>query len=592
MRLSRYIIPLMISAAAVSCTVQEISSPEYSCRLKIRAASGQMDGTKSIINLGSDMVYAYPFGLEGNFQDVNGLPIAASSIIGEEYSFYMPQPSQDILFTNIIDGNGGYSITAPYTADTLMKITVRDNMPGSDYDLVTGTLPASETDPDNPSVYPVHLSRKVAQITLNFRVKQKNNEELIQDLSQFFSKVTVSVPTYSTLCIPSMTDNAGVYYGEVTSTWSSESIPQASGILLADGCFVFPSTGGSNAEFSLTAVSPTGNTISLNSSLSSMIEANKHYDLTLTLRQRSDAFDFEVESFIMDTIAVDLDYTDLVVTPSLDIEMTRTAENLDNTPPFRLGEDTLYCYPFMTDEADTLAAGYPKPQTAIVNGRYIFSIPKGTQNIIFSNINLTDGVSDYLFRMNSGIDNDPLTYNDNLCIRMRDLTLLASDPLILGRAENITPDQEGIRIDLPLKQVSTGYRVLLDITTEDDATLSSVLDNIQNYWLVANEYCSDYNIFHEYDEYYTRWNYCTYTSEPYTIDDLKEVTYNGRPLLQVSGFNHILLNPEMSGTGTISIYVLTDAGETMVFRYAYDVYDLFMKNNTVIMRLNSSDFTD
>ena len=317
-----------------------------------------------------------------------------------------------------------------------------------------------------------------------------------------------------------------------------------------------------------------------------MIEANKHYDLTLTLRQRSDAFDFEVESFIMDTIAVDLDYTDLVVTPSLDIEMTRTAENLDNTPPFRLGEDTLYCYPFMTDEADTLAAGYPKPQTAIVNGRYIFSIPKGTQNIIFSNINLTDGVSDYLFRMNSGIDNDPLTYNDNLCIRMRDLTLLASDPLILGRAENITPDQEGIRIDLPLKQVSTGYRVLLDITAEDDATLSSVLDNIQNYWLAAGAYCSDYNIFLEYN---IHWSYLDYTSEPYTIDDMKEVTYNGRTLLQISDFSHILLNPEVSSNGNLSFYVLTDKGETRTFSHSYNVYDLFMKNTTVIMKLSSRD---
>ena len=327
MRKSIHTALLLIPAALASCTVQEVIGPrpEYDNILKIQTSS-QTAGTKSLIALGSDMVYAYPFSLDGGLQAVTGVPIPATSIIGSEYTYYMPQPAQDIIFTNVIDGNGGYEVTSPADGDTLMKITLPDGTSGSDVDLVLGDLRKDSIDPDNQEVYPVHLSRKVAQISLTFQVKEKESGELIGDLSEFFSEVSVSIPTYSTLCLTDF--SSFVYYGLADNIWSSAVEQQSSQLRLADGVFVFPSSeafedADHGPAITLKAVSPTGNTLELQSELDYPIEANTHYNLTLSLRQKSDAFDFEIESIIQDTMDVDLEYTDVFITPSLGIEMSR-----------------------------------------------------------------------------------------------------------------------------------------------------------------------------------------------------------------------------------------------------------------------------
>ena len=497
MRKSIHTALLLIPAALASCTVQEVSGPrpEYDNILKIQTSS-QTAGTKSLIALGSDMVYAYPFSLDGGLQAVTGVPIPATSIIGSEYTYYMPQPSQDIIFTNVIDGNGGYEVTSPADGDTLMKITLPDGTSGSDVDLVLGDLRKDSIDPDNPEVYPVHLSRKVAQVSLTFQVKEKESGELIGDLSEFFSEVSVSIPTYSTLCLTDF--SSFVYYGLADNIWSSAVEQQSSQLRLADGVFVFPSSEAfedtdHGPAITLKAVSPTGNTLELQSELDYPIEANTHYNLTLSLRQKSDAFDFEIESIIQDTMDVDLEYTDVFITPSLGIEMSRAeADTLYSNPGLTLGEDTLYCYPFLDANGDSLAAGYPKAQTAILNGQYLFNIPTGTQNLIFSNINLTDGVSKYYLQ--SYDPSLPLIYDEDhsLYILMRDKGTLATEPLYVGKMENFTPAGGGSHISVPLEHVTTGFRVLLKILDGDSTVFPQMTDLLQYYWVSIKTYCTSY----------------------------------------------------------------------------------------------------
>ncbi len=586
MRKSIHTALLLIPAALASCTVQEVSGPrpEYDNILKIQTSS-QTAGTKSLIALGSDMVYAYPFSLDGGLQAVTGVPIPATSIIGSEYTYYMPQPSQDIIFTNVIDGNGGYEVTSPADSDTLMKITLPDGTSGSDVDLVLGDLRKDSIDPDNPEVYPVHLSRKVAQVSLTFQVKEKESGELISDLSEFFSEVSVSIPTYSTLCLTDF--SSFVYYGLADNIWSSAVEQQSSQLRLADGVFVFPSSeafedADHGPAITLKAVSPTGNTLELQSELDYPIEANTHYSLTLSLRQKSDAFDFEIESIIQDTMDVDLEYTDVFVTPSLGIEMSRAeADTLYSNPGLTLGEDTLYCYPFLDANGDSLAAGYPKAQTAILNGQYLFNIPTGTQNLIFSNINLTDGVSKYYLQ--SYDPSLPLIYDEDhsLYILMRDKGTLATEPLYVGKMENFTPASGGSHISVPLEHVTTGFRVLLKILDGDSTVFPQMTDLLQYYWVSIKTYCTSYCMYTGLTKYS---QLTTATTEARTPEKIRNVVYNGENLLLLSDYLYVMAEPDEDNYASAYFDILTNDGMTRSFYYSIRGADYVNGYNTFVIQ--------
>ena len=586
MRKSIHTALLLIPAALASCTVQEVSGPrpEYDNILKIQTSS-QTAGTKSLIALGSDMVYAYPFSLDGGLQAVTGVPIPATSIIGSEYTYYMPQPSQDIIFTNVIDGNGGYEVTSPADGDTLMKITLPDGTSGSDVDLVLGDLRKDSIDPDNPEVYPVHLSRKVAQVSLTFQVKEKESGELIGDLSEFFSEVSVSIPTYSTLCLTDF--SSFVYYGLADNIWSSAVEQQSSQLRLADGVFVFPSSeafedADHGPAITLKAVSPTGNTLELQSELDYPIEANTHYNLTLSLRQKSDAFDFEIESIIQDTMDVDLEYTDVFVTPSLGIEMSRAeADTLYSNPGLTLGEDTLYCYPFLDANGDSLAAGYPKAQTAILNGQYLFNIPTGTQNLIFSNINLTDGVSKYYLQ--SYDPSLPLIYDEDhsLYILMRDKETPATEPLYVGKMENFTPASGGSHISVPLEHVTTGFRVLLKILDGDSTVFPQMTDLLQYYWVSIKTYCTSYCMYTGLTKYS---QLTTATTEARTPEKIRNVVYNGENLLLLSDYLYVMAEPDEDNYASAYFDILTNDGMTRSFYYSIRGADYVNGYNTFVIQ--------
>ena len=586
MRKSIHTALLLIPAALASCTVQEVIGPrpEYDNILKIQTSS-QTAGTKSLIALGSDMVYAYPFSLDGGLQAVTGVPIPATSIIGSEYTYYMPQPAQDIIFTNVIDGNGGYEVTSPADGDTLMKITLPDGTSGSDVDLVLGDLRKDSIDPDNPEVHPVHLSRKVAQISLTFQVKEKESGELIGDLSEFFSEVSVSIPTYSTLCLTDF--SSFVYYGLADNIWSSAVEQQSSQLRLADGVFVFPSSeafedADHGPAITLKAVSPTGNTLELQSELDYPIEANTHYNLTLSLRQKSDAFDFEIESIIQDTMDVDLEYTDVFITPSLGIEMSRAeADTLYSNPGLTLGEDTLYCYPFLDANGDSLATGYPKAQTAILNGQYLFNIPTGTQNLIFSNINLTDGVSKYYLQ--SYDPSLPLIYDEDhsLYILMRDKGTPATEPLYVGKMENFTPASGGSHISVPLEHVTTGFRVLLKILDGDSTVFPQMTDLLQYYWVSIKTYCTSYCMYTGLTKYS---QLTTATTEARTPEKIRNVVYNGENLLLLSDYLYVMAEPDEDNYASAYFDILTNDGMTRSFYYSIRGADYVNGYNTFVIQ--------
>ena len=586
MRKSIHTALLLIPAALASCTVQEVIGPrpEYDNILKIQTSS-QTAGTKSLIALGSDMVYAYPFSLDGGLQAVTGVPIPATSIIGSEYTYYMPQPSQDIIFTNVIDGNGGYEVTSPADGDTLMKITLPDGTSGSDVDLVLGDLRKDSIDPDNPEVYPVHLSRKVAQVSLTFQVKEKESGELISDLSEFFSEVSVSIPTYSTLCLTDF--SSFVYYGLADNIWSSAVEQQSSQLRLADGVFVFPSSeafedADHGPAITLKAVSPTGNTLELQSELDYPIEANTHYSLTLSLRQKSDAFDFEIESIIQDTMDVDLEYTDVFITPSLGIEMSRAeADTLYSNPGLTLGEDTLYCYPFLDANGDSLATGYPKAQTAILNGQYLFNIPTGTQNLIFSNINLTDGISKYYLQ--SYDPSLPLIYDEDhsLYILMRDKETTATEPLYVGKMENFTPASGGSHISVPLEHVTTGFRVLLKILDGDSTVFPQMTDLLQYYWVSIKTYCTSYCMYTGLTKYS---QLTTATTEARTPEKIRNVVYNGENLLLLSDYLYVMAEPDEDNYASAYFDILTNDGMTRSFYYSIRGADYVNGYNTFVIQ--------
>lgn len=564
-------LPALSAFSAVSCTVEKVPSrTEEGNILKIQAS---VPATKSPVSLGNDMIYAYPFALEGDLADINGTPITANSVIGTEYTYYMPQTSQDILFTNITDGSGGYNLTAPADGDTLMKITVADGTSGSSTDLVVGNLAKSDAETGATEIHPIALKRKAAQISLSFRVKQKDSDELlIENLSDFFSEVRVSIPTASTFCVPSISDTVGIYYGEVTNCWSSTDIPAASTLSLIQESFIFPSVPEQTPDITLTVVTTSGNVQTLQSSFGSPIEPNKHYNLTLTLRQRSDGLGFVVDELTHEEIKVDIEYADIVVDPSMDMSVGINTLSVSDTTykDFVLGTDTLWVYPFMSERGDTLADGYPQPHKAVYNGRYTFSVPKGTQKLLFSNFNLRRPSSDYLASSTPyRLDTTGLTQQDFYVRTNEDYAYAAHRPLITGQSETMTIEGAGQNIDIQLSRHSTGIKFLLELEPVESEVVPALPELVQYYWLGVQN-----RTYHTYDTYSGNFYnevYCSDTETgPYDTAEMTHVEYEGRTFWELTP-DYLYYFMGGSDARYAYVYVLTSDGKTKSLNFNFDV---------------------
>lgn len=564
-------LPALSAFSAVSCTVEKVPSrTEEGNILKIQAS---VPATKSPVSLGNDMIYAYPFALEGDLADINGTPITANSVIGTEYTYYMPQTSQDILFTNITDGSGGYNLTAPADGDTLMKITVADGTSGSSTDLVVGNLAKSDAETGATEIHPIALKRKAAQISLSFRVKQKDSDELlIENLSDFFSEVRVSIPTASTFCVPSISDTVGVYYGEVTNSWSSTDIPAASTLSLIQGSFIFPSVPEQTPDITLTIITTSGNVQTLQSSFGSPIEPNKHYNLTLTLRQRSDGFGFVVDELTHEEIKVDIEYADIVVDPSMDMSVGINTLSVSDTTykDFVLGTDTLWVYPFMSERGDTLADGYPQSHKAVYNGRYTFSVPKGTQRLMFSNINLRRPSSDYLVSSSSyRLDTTGLTAQDFYINTREDSAYAAHRPLITGLSDVMTIEGAGQNMEIQLSRHSTGIKFLLELVPEEGEEIPMLSDMVQYFWIGVGGYI--YDTYCPFDgNFYNGRGTSETESGPHSAAEMTFIEYEGRTLWELTpDYLYYFMNG--SDSRYAQILVLTSEGKTKMMNFNFNV---------------------
>lgn len=578
MRITKYILLVPALALAAACNDRPGPEPSGDNILRIKTGTHAMTATTkaSTVTPGMDNIYAYPFSLSS--EALNGIAIAPATMNGSEYTYSMPEPSQDIIFTNVTDGDGGYEVItaqgSPY-----MTVTLPDWSSGADADLVAGTLSRDEVDAGagSEAIYPVHLDRMVAQITINFRVKMKDSEELISDLSQFFSEVSISVPTYSTLNMPALDTTAWYYSGEITSFWQSSSIPQASSLQLADGRFIFPSCEEGNPTFTLNALSPTGETLELTSQLGFPIDTNGHYTLTMTLRQKSDNFGFEVEDFVLDTMDVDMDFTDVVVIPAMDVEMS-TKSGYSN-PIFSLGEDDLYCYPFLGVNQDSLATGYPQKQTAIVGNRYHFNLPVDTSmRLIISNVNLLDPASGYGVMVGGDTAPSPLVYSDSTFVYFANQEGWSRTPYIVNSPQWYTIyDGQISEINTTIYHRSTSARLLLNITECD--TLPVLTDLIQYVWI---EYPDSYQ--ERYmgtdDNYRTP---VTIATDAIPAAEIPQVTYNESTYYELDGARHMFTQ---STSYDFHVLVLTTTGDTRRFSFSHNTggYD-YWDNNTVIFNI-------
>ena len=331
-------------------------------------------GTKSLVDLSKDQIYAYPFSLDVAL-GLTGAQIAPSSINDNMFTYLMPEPTEDVIFSNLYEGIKGWTYTTGSSAP-LLTVSASDNT-GSDNDFVAGFLPESSMDSDT-TVFPVDLRRKAARLSVNLQAKASGSEELIADLSSLFSSVTLSVNTYESYIVNSVTlDGTGeTYSGETVMTWENSSIPAGETATLVYERFILPAT---SPVLTLTLTSPSGYQKTLEATMNQTISANRNYNLTLTLRQSGSGFDFNIDSFTEQDMDIEFGRDDLVtlsVAPSmLSIDMDTKAGEGDTYDGFVLGRDDLYLYCFSA-QTDSLIHGYPIKQTTVnADSTYTFRLP-------------------------------------------------------------------------------------------------------------------------------------------------------------------------------------------------------------------------
>lgn len=526
-------------------------------------------GTKALVDLNTDLIYAYPFSLDV-IPALTGIPVSPSGITGNRFTYLMPEPTQDIIFSNLYEGLEGWTYTTGTTAP-LMTVTM-DGTTGSDHDFVLGLLPESSMSSESTS-YPVDLRRKAARVSVNLLAKTSGSDELIADLSSLFSSISLSVNTYSSYQVNSVTlDGTGeAYSGETAVTWECTAVPAGDTATIVLERFILPAT---SPVLTLTLTSPSGYQKTLEATMSQTISANRNYNLTLTLRQNGSGFDFNIDSFTEQDMDIEFGQDDLVtlsVAPSmLSIDMNTKAGEDDTYDGFVLGRDDLYLYCFSA-QTDSLLQGYPIPQTSIrEDGNYTFRLPQGSYRLAFMNMDVIAPGSKFR------IDTTSRDYRRYSNFRLRmDRRNHLSTPLIEGHYDdvmNIIDDEVSVPVNL--SKYTTGYRVLLNIENPDNIGLSQVIDRM---W-ISFPYFYDY--WTAIQNWYGSSSNMVFTSPALFPNSIQNIDYNGNTYLE-------LLNAELITTdGELYFDILTTDGQTR--RLTSNISNI-TDFSTLIITLNIND---
>ena len=132
-----------------------LQTGDYPVTITATGCRIEPSGTKALVDLSTDLIYAYPFSLDV-IPALTGIPVSPSGITGNRFTYLMPEPTQDIIFSNLYEGLEGWTYTTGTTAP-LMTVTM-DGTTGSDHDFVLGLLPESSMSSESTS-YPVDLWR-------------------------------------------------------------------------------------------------------------------------------------------------------------------------------------------------------------------------------------------------------------------------------------------------------------------------------------------------------------------------------------------------------------------------------------------------
>ena len=526
-------------------------------------------GTKALVDLNTDLIYAYPFSLDV-IPALTGIPVSPSGITGNRFTYLMPEPTQDIIFSNLYEGLEGWTYTTGTTAP-LMTVTM-DGTTGSDHDFVLGLLPESSMSSESTS-YPVDLRRKAARVSVNLLAKTSGSDELITDLSSLFSSISLSVNTYSSYQVNSVTlDGTGeAYSGETAVTWECTAVPAGDTATIVLERFILPAT---SPVLTLTLTSPSGYQKTLEATMSQTISANRNYNLTLTLRQNGSGFDFNIDSFTEQDMDIEFGQDDLVtlsVAPSmLSIDMNTKAGEDDTYDGFVLGRDNLYLYCFSA-QTDSLLQGYPIPQTSIrEDGNYTFRLPQGSYRLAFMNMDVIAPGSKFR------IDTTSRDYRRYSNFRLRmDRRNHLSTPLIEGHYDdvmNIIDDEVSVPVNL--SKYTTGYRVLLNIENPDNIGLSQVIDRM---WISFSYF---YDYWTAIQNWYGSSSNMVFTSPALFPNSIQNIDYNGNTYLE-------LLNAELITTdGELYFDILTTDGQTR--RLTSNISNI-TDFSTLIITLNIND---
>ncbi len=526
-------------------------------------------GTKALVDLSTDLIYAYPFSLDV-IPALTGIPVSPSGITGNRFTYLMPEPTQDIIFSNLYEGLEGWTYTTGTTAP-LMTVTM-DGTTGSDHDFVLGLLPESSMSSESTS-YPVDLRRKAARVSVNLLAKTSSSDELIADLSSLFSSISLSVNTYSSYQVNSVTlDGTGeAYSGETAVTWECTAVPAGDTATIVLERFILPAT---SPVLTLTLTSPSGYQKTLEATMSQTISANRNYNLPLTPRQNGSGFDFNIDSFTEQDMDIEFGQDDLVtlsVAPSmLSIDMNTKAGEDDTYDGFVLGRDDLYLYCFSA-QTDSLLQGYPIPQTSIrEDGNYTFRLPQGSYRLAFMNMDVIAPGSKFR------IDTTSRDYRRYSNFRLRmDRRNHLSTPLIEGHYDdvmNIIDDEVSVPVNL--SKYTTGYRVLLNIENPDNIGLSQVIDRM---WISFSYF---YDYWTAIQNWYGSSSNMVFTSPALFPNSIQNIDYNGNTYLE-------LLNAELITTdGELYFDILTTDGQTR--RLTSNISNI-TDFSTLIITLNIND---
>lgn len=255
------------------------------------------------VNIGKDIIYAYPFQVSTEF---DGVAIAPDSISSVSYSYYLPKTKEDIVFTNAIEESGSYQIL-PNNDSHYLEFSLQDTLGGSNTDLVVGTL--AMEDMIDSTIHPVSLKRVACKFTIKLKMITKAGTP-ITDLSQYLKKASLKISPLNRKYIiqDDLTDS---YSEECSVIWTNDSIAEGDSVIhICQNSFTLPSVSSNLPELNLLLETPNGQIQQLDKTMTYTVDANKHYKLTLLVRLKSTAFDFVFEDFIEEEIIVD-DFEDV-----------------------------------------------------------------------------------------------------------------------------------------------------------------------------------------------------------------------------------------------------------------------------------------